>query len=409
MSLNKLKYLIYFLSLCVAMPALSSDLIMKDQFLGDLNDDWFTSGTVAIGTYDYAQKVQLGASSVLARAFYFTQTKINIEFDLERDAIHTFSIKDSSSTILGSLAFSGNLVTVDTNNATPTVVSSTASEYYRYRVAIDTVAGTMDFFATGTTVVSAFVRLAPSKSYTGQIDSINFTNTSSTARVDEIYIYNPNYFIIGDSRSHGIPLWNYHPKFRTSSVDVNQYLTYPGYHWSQKSPTKFMATCGFGGSISAWVLSALQAGIIDSNAKKVIVMVGTNDITADTEASAIIVTTESIIDTLTAGGVSAADIYMVDIAPANGWDESQNTELDIFNDQLLPALCVTKGCNLVPIHDLMEDPDNPGDILPAFNEDDTHFTSVGNEFLIDQILKAAGDGGTVSSNVIYSNLVMGNP
>ena len=265
---------------------------------------------------------------------------------------------------------------------------------------VDTVNDTIRcFYTTGTGIGGSgtWDAVSAAKAYSGSaIAKIRFiTDPTATGavRVDELKVYKPRDFAIGDSitagngtATEGTPEWNPNPASdRRTRSGEDETHSWP-YKYGQKyAPVKWCAERGVGGTTSAQTDTRVTQDVIDQGAERCIVLIGTNDVNTDVPLA----TTQANISSITAKLVTAGiEVVLCSIPPLNSWDSTRNANKDTLNSWI-QSHCQSNGFVFVDVHATVADPGDTTNILPAYDAGDgIHFTHDGLQAIADAIYAA---------------------
>ncbi len=337
--------------------------------------DWFDAGSLTGWTVagdviatDYATdggrlKLNSVADAAVSakRAITPTSDEFLVEVDIEYSSDAGFSgyveLLDAANTPIVWFQVNGGNVTVDTDGDSSSSVAMAASVRRHLVIAVDRVNNEARFFlAAEETAVGPWYgwsQIGTTKAYSGtDITQIQFrTSTTGQMYADQLHVFSPDYFIIGDSISDGKSLWSVKPDYRLLLSNPNP-STPPHYKLEQLlgAGTDYVANRGFGAAKSGDVNSWVQSSVIDQYAKKCIIHVGINDICNGVVTLAALQSNiGAIIGKLQAGGITGENIILCKIDPAAWFDGYPSGDEDnrlAYNNWLYNKACEV-GARLV--------------------------------------------------------------
>lgn len=240
------------------------------------------------------------------------------------------------------------------------------------------------YLSGGNHTYSSLDRFGPARPYSGRrITRLRFrTHAAATlAYIDEVRVYTPNLFIIGDSISDGKPQWSTHPAYPTGRMSARSDETSsPSYQLSRMYPNEWVANRGFGGTSLSGVNAKIQSVVLDHGAKRVIVSVGHNDIYPGRQD---LVTMQKLMNSILAkihgAGLSGKDVVLCSVTPSRMIDTPAERALrDAYNAWLAQRAEQT-GAAFADVYAAVRAPDDPHAIARAYDVGDgVHFNKAGN-------------------------------
>lgn len=387
----------------------NNNLIFLERFNGDLSQ-WTldtTGGAVSIVTQDYSTKLKLddtSGSGIVSAARTFTEPsgKWILEYDIKHAA--------SSVGILELLDSANNpIVTIDLGSTADTISFSTDADgastaafssgvYKQVILVVDNAAHTVKCYISGSATYPGdnLNQVGGSKSYSGAaIAKLRFktgVSTTGIVYIDEVKVYTPDLFVIGDSIADGKLYWSTHPESVVRLVDKEDETTPPQWvlagHLGGTSNV-WVANRAFGGSKSTDIDSYIQSNVIDHGALRVYVSVGHNDIVTGVTLSSMQTNLNSIITKLQTAGITGANIILNNVAPSASIDTAvERSQKQAWNTWLrykaadIGAVYVDSAANLKSSSD-------ENALATSYKDtDNVHLTPAGTQALVLGIYEA---------------------
>jgi hypothetical protein len=202
------------------------------------------------------------------------------------------------------------------------------------------------------------------------------SSTASNIAMDlEFFGDGPDVAFTGDSIVEGNG--TAHPNFGhfQDSVPAFQYPDATTPYWINRwTGITFHNLCK-GAQTFAWVLSTGVPACVTANSKIILIHCGVNDVANGRSWSSVL----SDLNAIRALVPLTTHLLLDEILP---WTTGANanaaniTTINTFNTNLA-AWCLTNNATLVRCYNAFEDPANPGKLLPAYNQDGVHLTSIG--------------------------------
>lgn len=429
--MKKYLFLVLFL-LSYAGQGHAGNLIFMDRFNGDLSA-WTldqSGGTASILTHDYSTKLQLfdtGAGSVSATHAFAEPPggKYILEYDInyQAGALETTTLLDSGNNPIITISTGTGLVSFSTDTATVSTATFTSGIYKQIVLVVDKTLQTAScYLSQDNTTYGSLDQIGGAKSYTGTpISSLKFSTGASqtgTIYLDEVRIYTPDIFFIGDSRWDGKPLWSTHPGYPSGRLSASSDETSPPtYQLALKYTSTWVADRAFGGSTTSQVDAQIQSAVLDQGAQRVCLDPGHNDIYILTSLPTITASYTSILNKTIASGVTGSNIIMTTVFTSSLITAGAGqAELAAFNSWVLTK-CASIGATCVDIAPLIANPSNPAQINPAYDVGDhIHLNKLGSGVVAQAIYNAlyttpsgtGGGGGNLGSSPGVSNLGFSN-
>lgn len=388
----------------IVEPAMLS---LLERFDGTL-DDWAvdtSGGTALIQTVDNDEKLVLngisGAGVVSAtRAIEGQSAPFCFEADIyaASGAAGVIEALDAAGNVLFSVKADGaaGLGTFDTDNDTASTFSLSAATYYQVVFYCETLTDIVKaWHITGSGASpSAWTAIGAAKGFSGALVSKIRLATDQTAtgevRFDEVRVFRPNVFCIGDSNTAGYksssPYWNPVPS-APQRVGSGEDETHSYPHWLglKFGPGQWVANRGLNSDKSADVDGRIQGDVIDQGCQTVVILIGTNDITAGVALSTI----EANIQSAANKGASAGcTVCLCSVPPRNAWDATQNAKRDGLNSWI-QSHAAASGYRFADVYTAVRDSGDPDIINSAYDAGDgLHFTTAGLQAVADTVYSA---------------------
>lgn len=321
-----------------------------------------------------------------------------------------FSIKADANALLG---------TFDTDNDTASTFATIASKYYQIVFYCDPLTDTVKaWYITGSgTAPSTWTAIGAAKSYSGALVSkIRLTtDTAATgeARFDEVKVFRPNVFCIGDSNTAGYAAsgnyWN-------SSPDSSQRLgsgedethSYPHLLGLKFTPDQWAANRGLNAAQSADLDARIQGDVIDQGAQIAVILIGTNDISNGVALATIEANIQSAANKAATAGLT---VCLCSVPPCNTWNSSQNTKRNDLN-AWIQSHSAANGYRFADVYAAVRDAVEPNILNPAYDAGDgLHFSQAGLQEVADTVYsalletKTITDAGLGADSIEVKNLV----
>lgn len=349
--------------------------------------------------------------------------EVDIEYSLDAGFTGYVELLDASNNPVVWFYVNGGNVTVDTDGDTASSVGMGHSARRHLVIAVDRVNNQARFFLAGAEPLSGpytgWSQIGATKAYSGAaITQVQFrTSTTGQMYADQLHIYSPDYFIIGDSISDGKELWSVKPDYRWEYTGGNP-STPPHYKLEQLlgAGTNYVADRGFGGAKSGDVDTWIQSSVIDQYAKRCIIHVGVNDINAGAVSLATLKSNiESVIGQLQAGGITGENIILCKIAPSswfNGTPANDEADRLAYNVWIYNKACEI-GARLVLNSEALNDNTRLVEykrIKAAYTSGGTHLTEAGNTVFAGAIHASRPPGGVLrpASTDLFPASYLGN-
>lgn len=411
----------------VVQPAMLGLLERFDGTLADWTLDQ-AGGTAQIQTVNNDEKLVLNDTSASAlvsatRAIEGQSAPFCIEVDIYAGtgAIGLLEVLDGSDNVLFSIKADANtlLGTFDTDNDAASTFAILASKYYQIVFYCDTISDTVKaWYITGTgTAPSTWTAIGAAKSYSGALVSKVRLTTDTTAtgeaRFDEVKVFRPNVFCIGDSNTAGYkssaPYWNPSPDSsqRLGSGEDEEH-SYPHWLGLKYTPDQWAANRGLNAAMSADLDSRIQGDVIDQGAQTVAILIGTNDISNSVALATIEANIQSAANKAATAGLT---VCLCSVPPRNTWDSTQNTKRNSLN-AWIESHCTTNGYRFADVYTAVKNPSNPDQLDPSYDAGDgLHFTTTGLQVIADTVYsslletKSITDTATGADSIEVRNLV----
>lgn len=364
-----------------------------------------TGGTAQIQTVNFDEKLVLNDTSGSAlvsatRSIEGQSAPFCIEVDIYAGtgAIGLLEALDASNNVLFSIKADANtlLGTFDTDTAAASTFALTASTYYNIVFYCDTLSDTVRaWYITGNgSAPQTWIEIGTTKSYSGGLVSkIRLTTDAAAigeARFDEVKVFRPNVFCIGDSNTAGYAIsaayWNPspHSSQRLGSGEDEQH-SYPHLLGLKFTPDQWAANRGLNAAVSADLDSRIQGDVIDQGAQTVVILIGTNDITAGTALATIEANIQSAANKVATAGCM---VCLCSVPPRNAWDSTQNTKRGDLN-AWIQSHSTANGYRFADVYAAVRDTTDPNILLAAYDAGDgLHFSQAGLQAIADTVYSA---------------------
>lgn len=298
-----------------------------------------------------------------------------------------FSMKADANTLLG---------TFDTDSDAPSTFAIQAGKYYNIVFYCDTLTDIVRawYITGGGSAPSIWTPIGAAKVYSGGLVSkIRLaTDAAATgeARFDEVKVYRPNLFCIGDSNTAGYsftgPQWNPSPEAaQRLGIDEDEAHSYPHLLGLKFSPSQWAANRGLNSAVSADLDSRIQGDCIDQGAQTVVILIGTNDITAGTALATIEANIQSAANK---AAVAGCTVCLCSVPPRNAWNSTQNTKRNDLNTWI-QGHCAANNYRYADVYTAVRNPANPDQLNPAYDAGDgLHFLTTGLQAIADTVYSA---------------------
>lgn len=380
---------------------------LLERFDGAL-DNWtldVSGGSIQIQTVNNDAKLVLNDTSASAlvsatRAIEGQSAPFCIEADIYAGtgAIGLLEALDSSDNVIFSIKADAGaaLGTFDTDNHTASTFALTASKYYQVVFYCDPLTNTVKaWYLTGTgTAPSAWIAIGAAKSYSGALVSKIRLTTDATAtgeaRFDEVKIFRPSVFCIGDSNTAGYAVtgayWNPSPdSSQRLGSGEDETHAYPHLLGLKFNPNQWAANRGLNAAQSADLDARIQGDVIDQGAGTVAILVGTNDITAGVALATIEANIQSAAYKAATAGLM---VCLCSVPPRSAWDSAQNTKRTSLN-AWIQSFSATNGYRFADVYMAVKNPSNPDQLALAYDAGDgLHFTTTGLQVIADIVFSA---------------------
>lgn len=380
---------------------------LLERFDGTLNG-WTldtSGGTAQIQAVDFDEKLVLNDTSTSApvsatRSFEGQSAPFCMEADIYAAAGATGLLEalDAAGNVIFSVKAdaSAGQGTFDTDNGTPSSFALSAGAYYQIVFYCDTLSDTVRaWYITGTGASpSVWTEIGAAKSYSGAIVSkVRLTTgagTSGEARFDEVRVFRPNVFCIGDSNTAGYksssPYWNPVPSSaQRTGTGEDETHAYPHWLGLKYAPVQWAANRGLNSDQSSHVDGRIQSDVIDQGAQTVVILIGTNDISAGVALAAIEANIQSAASKAATAGLA---VCLCSVPPRNAWDAAQNTKRTSLN-AWIQSHSAASGYRFADVYTAVKSPSNPDQLAAAYDAGDgLHFTTTGLQAIADTVYSA---------------------
>ncbi len=393
-------------------PAWADNLIFMDRFNNGLGA-WAldqTGGTVTISTVTNSTKMVLddtsGSAVVSAtRSFAAPSERYNLEFDAlyASGASLSAQLLDASDRVMMSVDITGGTISFGTDATTAATEAWPTSVYKQVTLTVDPAGYTVRCYITRATskrLADEQVQVGATKPYSGTtIAKVRFiTGSSATGAslIDEVRIYRPHIFVMGDSIAAGKLLWANDPGSTYRQQAGNSETSPPHYQLGLllSDGNEWVANRGFGGAGIGDVCARLQLMAVDQGAQKIILHVGHNDVAGGRTLSQMQASLDGCLSALARGGLTGDEVTLSNILPSI-WltADPQRTIRAEYNHSLL-SICERNGYTCSDSSSLLADPSNPTVLRASYDGGDgTHLSAAGNVALAQSWLGSARASG----------------
>lgn len=182
---------------------------------------------------------------------------------------------------------------------------------------------------------------------------------------------------LGDSITAGNPGWDPNPARRAAEGNdpTSQYL-----YWAkQANPRIEFRNFGVGGERTDEILARFDQAV-EGGGDVLIVQGGINDIVQGVSPDVAI---GYLSDMVKRGKESGLAVVLVDVLPWNkGWPDAE-PKIRQLND-LIRELGESEGLKVMPFHDTLEDPENPGRMREEWTPDGNHPSAEAHRLLAER-------------------------
>lgn len=381
-----------------------------------------SGGTAQIQTVNNDEKLVLNDTSASAlvsatRAIEGQSAPFCVEADIYAGsgAVAIVEALDALSNVIFSIKFDAGagVAIFDTDNDTASTFSLTASKYYSVVFYCDTMSDTVRawYITGGGSSPSVWTAISAAKGYSGSLVSRIRLTTDPTAtgeaRFDEVKVFRPAVFCIGDSNTAGYtaagPYWNPSPEAaQRLGGGEDETHSYPYWLGLKYSPDQLAVNRGLNSDQSSHVDGRIQSDVIDQGAQTVVILIGTNDITAGVALSTIEANIQSAANK---ADVSGLRVCLCSVPPRNAWDYAQNTKRTNLN-AWLQSHTSANGYRFADVYSAVKNPSNPDQIDPAFDSGDgLHFSTAGLQAIADTIYSALLETKALSETSIGADSI----
>jgi lysophospholipase L1-like esterase len=388
----------------VIEPAMLALLERFDETL----DNWTldaSGGSVQIQTVNNDEKLVLSdtSSSALVSATRSIEGQ-SAPFCIEADiyaasgAIGLLEALDAAGNVIFSIKADAGAGqgAFDADNDTASTFTFSAGAYYQIVFFCDTFTDAVRaWYITGTgTAPSAWTAIGAAKSYSGALIAKIRLTTDTTAtgevRFDEVKVFRPNVFCIGDSNTAGYksssPYWNPVPSSaQRLGAGEDETHSYPYWLSLKYTPDQWAANRGLNAAQSADLDARIQGDVIDQGAQAVVILIGTNDISGGVALAALEANIQSAADKAATAGLT---VCLCSVPPRNAWDSAQNAKRASLN-AWIQSHSAANGYRFADVYSAVKAPSNPDQLEPAYDSGDgLHFTTTGLQFIADTVYSA---------------------
>lgn len=381
-----------------------------------------SGGTAQIQTVNNDEKLILNDTSGSAlvsatRAIEGQSAPFCIEADMwaAANAIGLLEVLDASNNVIFSMKLDAGalLGTFDTGNDIASTFVIQASKYYNIVFYCDTLNDTVKawYITGGGSSPSTWTAIGAAKSTSGALASkIRLTTdavATGEARFDEIKVFRPNVFCIGDSNTAGYAAstayWNPSPdSSQRLGVGEDETHSYPYWLGLKFTPDQWASNRGLNSDQSSHVDNRIQGDVIDQGAQTVAILIGTNDITAGVALSTIEANIQSATNKAATAGLT---VCLCSVPPNNAWNSTQNTKRNDLN-AWIQGLCTANAYRFADVYNTVKNPSNPDQISPSYDSGDgLHFTTAGLQAIADAVYGALLETKSITDTAIGADSI----
>jgi len=196
---------------------------------------------------------------------------------------------------------------------------------------------------------------------------------------------------LGDSITAGSPLWDPEPSIREqlgSSLDERSQFEY----WAEREdPSLAFNNCGIFGERTDEIARRLDACVATAGAGADVLIVqgGINDIAQGASIDDAAANLQAMVE---AGLDDGLEVAITDVLPWNNGHPDADEPIEELNARI-EAIAKQEGVPLLPFHDTLEDPANPGTMKPQWTIDGDHPSVEGYRLLAEQAVLPNLPGG----------------
>jgi len=212
------------------------------------------------------------------------------------------------------------------------------------------------------------------------------SETTATGAGDDVEIA-----ALGDSITAGSPLWDPEPSVREqlgSSLDERSQFEY----WAEREdPSLAFNNCGIFGERTDEIARRLEACVATAGdgADVLIVQGGINDIAQGASIDEAAANLQAMVES---GLESGLEVAITDVLPWNNGHPDADEPIEQLNAKIA-AIAKREGVPLLPFHDTLEDPANPGTMKPQWTIDGDHPSIEGYRLLAERAVLPNLPGG----------------
>jgi len=175
-----------------------------------------------------------------------------------------------------------------------------------------------------------------------------------------------------------------------------------GWKLDKDFPGNTTANCGVGGDVTRGVLFRLQQDVLDLHPKAIVIEIGANDITANSQVPVILTNYNLILDQIQKANPETPIVIMALLpqgiptgakapsASLAAYDKTVFPRIPLLNAELAKIPASRKNVTFVDTNSVLLLPDGTQD-LSLFNADDVHPTEAGHSKLAVPVTKALTD------------------
>lgn len=398
-------------SIVLAWPS-GGNLIFQDRFDGDLSawTEVETGGTISIQARDdssfFSPQMKLNdtsASDLVSATHSFAEPSGDwiLEYDeiIASDGnVVEMQLLDASDNVIASVnhGATNDTVSFDTDGATASTAAWNNNTRKQVIIFVDLDVDISCWISEDDGTYGSLQAVGSAKAYTGAaVTKLRFTTSTgvSVAYIDEVRIYTPDLFLIGDSIADGKPYWSTHPAYPAGRLAAQEdQASPPAYHLTDDMGSHadtWVSNRAFGGSRTDDVDDHIQESIINQGANRVFIGVGHNDLMDGTALATIEADMEALLLKLTTAGITGTSIFIGNIMPSSYLNTStEQANRDAYNTYL-QTLCRENGYMLVDRYNALKASTNREILNTTYDDaDGCHLVSAGSAVMAETIFDA---------------------
>jgi lysophospholipase L1-like esterase len=392
----------------VPMASQGGNLVFLERFNDGLSA-WKVAapgGTAKIVVQDFNNKLQLtateGSASSATRTFAEPEERWILEYDEQIGADGNICIMEllgKDEQVIATVAHGtrpGEL-TFRADQGEPATAAWPAGKRKQVVVRVDRASRRIStWISEDNHTYGSLSPIGADQPYSGSpVSAVRFRTASAAARVqiDEVKVFTPNFFLIGDSISDGKPRWSTHPEYPERLAKNHDETSSPSYQLSQKFKNEWVANRGFGGSTLGGVASKIESVAIRQGAKGIILHAGHNDIyPGKATLASLQKQMDSLIEKLQRAGLQGRGIILCSVSPSAAIDTPAEQETREAYNAWLQARAREIGATFADVASAVRDQEDPGKLNRAYDVGDgVHFGASGSGVIAGTIFQAMSE------------------